>query len=195
MDDVGFYFFPSFNALFEKIEDDSQRLMLFDAIRRYAFMDEMPKDLPFALDLAFTAIRPNIDASMQNQRNGKKGGRPPKASTIEAAVKTPDKNPGKNPPIKQENRIEKERIEGESVFTPPTREEVLAFFREEFPDMTADYAENFFYTYDATKWQKKRGVQIVDWRSQAHTWVNQDRKKAAAEKQQAARRGDTPDWK
>lgn len=194
----GFVFFESFDDCFQQIPDDAERLRLFDAIRDYCFRGITP-DLQYPLAPMFSLLKASIDVSLESRRSGSKGGRPSKAGTTETPVKTPLKTPLKtpdtNPPINQEKRSEVKRSEGESVFVAPTREQVATFFREEFPDMTADYADRFFYTYDATKWQKKRGVQITDWKSQARLWVIDDRNKAAAEKQQAARRGDTPDWK
>lgn len=191
----GFVFFESFDDCFQQIPDDAERLRLFDAIRDYCFRGITP-DLQYPLAPMFSLLKASIDVSLESRRSGSKGGRPSKAGTTETPVKTPVKTPLKtpdtNPPINQEKRSEEKRSEGESIFAPPTREEVLAFFKEH----NCSTGERYFRKYSATGWKTANNVQIQDWKDHALNWIDEEptRKTKNGDADTQTRRRDKPDW-
>lgn len=70
--------YRSFYEVAKKIKNAKARLAFYDALDAYRFEGIEPKNLPFEADLAFTAIKPNIDADLDRKIDGQKGGRPPK---------------------------------------------------------------------------------------------------------------------
>ena len=61
--------YRSFYETAKKIKDAESRLAFYDALDAYRFEGVEPENLPFAADLAFTAIKPFIDADV-NRKNG-----------------------------------------------------------------------------------------------------------------------------
>lgn len=61
--------YRSFYETAKKIKDAESRLAFYDALDAYRFEGIEPENLPFAADLAFTAIKPFIDADV-NRKNG-----------------------------------------------------------------------------------------------------------------------------
>ncbi len=72
-------------------------------------------------------------------------------------------------------RRDTERAEGSAgVFTPPTLDEVRAFFQEAAPDM--DPLEFYGY-YKARGWTFPGGVRMSDWKSAVYLWISRERKR------------------
>lgn len=72
-------------------------------------------------------------------------------------------------------RRDTERAEGRAgVFTPPTLDEVRAFFHEAAPDM--DPLEFYGY-YKARGWTFPGGVRMSDWKSAVYLWISRERKR------------------
>lgn len=73
-----FSFFRSY-ADAARLLDDEERLWLFDSMCAFAFDGVLPEaDGNVREQLAWTLIEPNLKKSIENQLNGKKGGRPKK---------------------------------------------------------------------------------------------------------------------
>ena len=77
-----FVFYRSYDEALSCL-DDVDRLRVFDAMRDFAFRGCLPSFDPkkaedFNCYLCWTLIRPSIEKSMENQKNGQRGGRPPK---------------------------------------------------------------------------------------------------------------------
>ena len=74
-----FPFFYSYYEAYDELPNDSDKVIFIDAMMKYAFFGEEP-DLPKYLVSMFKLVRPNIEKSVKNMRqgavNGKKGGAP-----------------------------------------------------------------------------------------------------------------------
>ena len=108
--------YRSFYETAKKIKDPESRLAFYDALDAYRFEGIEPDNLPFAADLAFTAIKPFIDADV----NRKNGGAPKGNSN---AKKQPENNGENNIKNNLENNPEttpKQRV----VFEKTNNEDV-----------------------------------------------------------------------
>ena len=88
-----FTFFYSFHKSIECMESPKKQFQAYKLMTNYAFFGIEPdanKTRPELLSW-FEGIRPNIDSSIQNITNGKKGGRPAKGQL-------PPSDYRKNPP-------------------------------------------------------------------------------------------------
>lgn len=72
----GFVFLESYFWALKELPE-AERLMMYDAVLKYAFEGVTP-ELPAPLMGYFTLIKPSVDASLERYRNGKRGGRPKK---------------------------------------------------------------------------------------------------------------------
>lgn len=72
--------FTFFESFYESVSilDDSDQDQFFGALVRYAFTGEYPDKMNPYLHSLFILAKPNIDKSVENHVNGKKGGRPAK---------------------------------------------------------------------------------------------------------------------
>lgn len=74
-----FPFFYSYYEAYDELPNDRDKVIFIDAMMKYAFFGEEP-DLPKYLVSMFKLVRPNIEKSVNNMRqgaiNGKKGGAP-----------------------------------------------------------------------------------------------------------------------
>lgn len=75
---TSFSFFASYYEALQLL-DDERRLAIFDAMTAFAFEGELPAFDDVTLKLAWSLIFPNLQRSVENSVNGKKGGRPKKA--------------------------------------------------------------------------------------------------------------------
>lgn len=66
------------------------------------------------------------------------------------------------------------RNKRESVFTPPTLDEVRAFWRER-PSMTSD-PDHFYLYFDEADWKYKGGRKMKDWHKAALMWEKNEKK-------------------
>lgn len=169
-----FNFFRSY-AEAARLLDDSRRLQFYDAITGYVFDGEIPDFSDQMLRMAWTLVEPNVKKSVENVRNGQKGGRPKKQSG----------NPPINPPsdegqrgvfdhIKPPEKPEKEKEweeasamaladeedseEGKEYRRVPTLEEVFDFAEEWGLDHVVEFND--------------LGLWLEQW--QAYGWVDDD---------------------
>ena len=86
-----FTFFYSFKRSIEYMGTPEKELQAYKLITDYAFFGIEPDPHDTQPDLLswFEGIRPNVDSSIQNISNGKKGGRPLKTKTEKEIQKTP----------------------------------------------------------------------------------------------------------
>lgn len=78
----------------------------------------------------------------------------------------------KNAPNNIDNKIN--RNKRESVFTPPTLDEVRAFWRER-PSMTSD-PDHFYLYFDEADWKYKGERKMKDWHKAALMWEKNEKK-------------------
>ena len=95
---------PSYVETFRKIQDPDDKLEFIESVINYLYEGKEP-NLYGTLDLLWTALKPNMDSTIRNYENGKKGGRPPKTPLV--SNKTPLFN-NENPPL-EENKPKKKK--------------------------------------------------------------------------------------
>lgn len=66
--------YRSFYEVAKKIKTPEARLAFYDALDAYRFDGEEPEDLPLEADIAFTAIKANIDADLDRKHAGAPAG-------------------------------------------------------------------------------------------------------------------------
>ena len=79
MDSIIFY--RSFYEALQCITDTAERGFMYDSIMAYAFDGIEPQDLTPLQNMAFTLIKPQLDANVKKSEAGKRGGRPRKETT------------------------------------------------------------------------------------------------------------------
>lgn len=104
-----FTFFQSFGEAAMMMPDD-ERLAFYDAIVRFAILEEEPTDLPGSAKLVFAAIRPIVANSVRDTLNGSQGGRPRK-TPLETPLKTPTKTPLKTSTKKPDENLMYSNVE------------------------------------------------------------------------------------
>lgn len=109
---------PSYIETFRKIKDPDDKLEFIEAVINYLYEGKEP-NLYGTLDLLWTALKPNMDSTIRNYENGKKGGRPKNPPLV--SKKTPLFN-NENPPLefekpkkKKEKEKEKEKEKKENI--------------------------------------------------------------------------------
>lgn len=74
-----FTFFVSYFYAYERLENDSEKLAFIDALLKYAFLGVLP-DFEDKLAGMFSLLKPNVDKTIKNIKqgeiNGSKGGAP-----------------------------------------------------------------------------------------------------------------------
>lgn len=104
--------YRSFYETAKKIKDPESRLAFYDALDAYRFEGIEPENLPFAADLAFTAIKPFIDADV----NRKNGGAPKGNSNAKKQPENNGENNIKNnPETTTKQRVVFEKTNNEDV--------------------------------------------------------------------------------
>lgn len=108
--------YRSFYETAKKIKDPESRLAFYDALDAYRFEGIEPENLPFAADLAFTAIKPFIDADV-NRKNGgaPKGNSNAKKQHIETVENNIKNNLENNPETTTKQRVVFEKTNNEDV--------------------------------------------------------------------------------
>lgn len=101
---------------------------------------------------------------------------PPKFEPLQNLNPSPSKNSTGTPPKIGAININKNinRNKRESVFTPPTLDEVRAFWRER-PSMTSD-PDHFYLYFDEADWKYKGGRKMKDWHKAALMWEKNEKK-------------------
>ncbi len=187
MDAENFTWFPKLTRTVERVLEE-QRGELLWALACYGTYGVEP-DLEYPLDMAFEALREDIDNSRRN-RGQNKGGRPPKKTMVSesenqvsetetrvfetrnqgfemAEPKPSQANTNQAKPIKK--KVER--------FTPPSVEEVRAYCAEK--GYTFD-PESFHAFYESKGWKVGRNP-MKSWKAACVTWQNRrnDEKGAA----------------
>lgn len=160
------------------------RQAFYTAVIEYVAYDREPC-LKGAAKAVFTAIRPILDNSKERSKAGSKGGSksPSKrASKQQANAKQTDKQNHENGGSYQDYpspysyssyspsnpKGDSREANGEQTgFTPPTLDEVRAYFQANCLHGDPDL---FFATYDAKGWLTGSGQEITRWTSQALKW-------------------------
>ena len=108
--------YRSFYETAKKIKDAESRLAFYDALDAYRFEGIEPENLPFAADLAFTAIKPFIDADV-NRKNGgaPKGNTNAKKQHIETVENNSENKPENNLETTQKQRVVFKKTNNEDV--------------------------------------------------------------------------------
>ena len=119
--------YRSFYETAKKIKDPESRLAFYDALDAYRFEGIEPDNLPFAADLAFTAIKPFIDADVNRKNGGAPKGNSNAKKQPENGDKIGDKigdnkpqNNGENNPENNLETTTKQRV----VFEKTNNEDV-----------------------------------------------------------------------
>lgn len=111
-----FTFFVSYFQAYERLTDENERHEFLDALLKYAFYGELP-NFEDKLAAMFDLIKPNIDKSIKNVKqgaiNGAKGGAPTGNENAKKKT-TPGLNENKTDKDKE---MEKETENGEGVST------------------------------------------------------------------------------
>ena len=88
---ASFVFYYSFADMISKIPDREIRLQAYEMLFEYALFGTEPQIEHWAVDMVFSAVKPQIDANNKRRKNGKKGGRKPaqeKATQTQPAAQT-----------------------------------------------------------------------------------------------------------
>lgn len=135
-----FSFFWSFKDAIMGLEDENEKLAIYEALTDYAFLGIEPTDLTPICKIIWKLVKPNIDSSIKRYdacvNNGKKGaeygslgGRPKKKKETpeETPEETPKKplNKDKNKDLKENNHIHD--YERKQVSFPTMSEDFLKF--------------------------------------------------------------------
>lgn len=134
-----FSFFWSFKDAIMGLEDEKEKLAIYEALTDYAFLGIEPTDLPQICKIIWKLIKPNIDSSIRRYdacvNNGKKGaeygslgGRPKnKKATKKTPEETPKKplNKNKNKDLKENNHMHD--YERNQISFPTISEDFLNF--------------------------------------------------------------------
>ena len=103
-----FPFFYSYYEAYDELPNDRDKVIFIDAMMKYAFFGEEP-DLPKYLVSMFKLVRPNMETSVKNMRqgaiNGKKGGAPEGNQNARK-----DTLEGKTTPGFNENKADKDKV-------------------------------------------------------------------------------------
>lgn len=173
-----FTWFPKLTRTVERVPEEQRGLLLW-ALVQYGTYGTEP-ELEYPLDMAFEALRDDIDNS-KNNRHRNRGGRPRKTTVTEEETQVCDEettvtevseteNPGfadaEPKPIQsntdQTNTDQKKRAR----FTPPTVEEVRAYCAER--GFTFD-PEAFVNFYESKGWMVGRN-RMKSWKAACTTW-------------------------
>ena len=110
-----FPFFYSYYEAYDELPNDRDKVIFIDAMMKYAFFGEEP-DLPKYLVSMFKLVRPNIEKSVKNMRqgavNGKKGGAPDGNQNARKDTLEEKTTPGLNG-NKADKEKEKDKEDGE----------------------------------------------------------------------------------
>ena len=176
-----------------------EQIKAYNMVFEYAFNGTEPAEQSLA-NVAFTLIKPQIDANVRRMENGKKGGRPKKILETQENEKpmVSENEKPKKPMVSENTETEKpnvnvndnvnvnikESIEKSKRFSPPTLEQVKEYVEEK--DLNID-PERFIDFYESKGWMIGKN-KMKDWRAAARSWNRGQRKELTAE---ATRQGVT----
>lgn len=177
-----FTWFPKLTRTVERVPEEQRGLLLW-ALVQYGSYGIEP-ELEYPLDMAFEALRDDIDNS-KNNRHRNRGGRPKKTTVTEEETPVCDEettvtevsktgNPGfadAEPKPIQSNTDQTKPIKEKGVrFTPPTVEEVRAYCVEK--GFTFD-PEAFVAFYESKGWKVGRNP-MKSWKAACTTWQKRE---------------------
>ena len=192
--------FTSFNML--DILPDSEFRHVVNAMRAYVETGSEPEGLELVERVAFESQREAMDGSIEtyqrsifaNRQNGKKGGRPRKATETDGIAEEPkethgfsekptetDKTYNKNKNNNNNNSDTKvsDSSSAEALppttknrFSPPDVETVKSYFAEK--GGTEGQAIRFHAYYESNGWKVGRNS-MKNWKAAASGWISRDR--------------------
>ena len=157
-------YFIFYRSFYEAINDlpEAQQLELYKAIFELSLNDSEPELMGISKSI-FTLIRPQIVANNQRFKNGSKAKAKRNGSEIEAkqkqSVSETEANKNKN---KNKNENKNENKKENKNFTPPTLEEVKAWFIEN--GSTAEAGAKAWQYYTDGEWIDSKGTPVKNWR-------------------------------
>ncbi len=157
-----FVFYASFYQVMSELSK-ARRVMLFDAICRYALYREEPCDLPYTVNLVWLTIRPQLEANWRKYEKGCKGaksgvlGGRPRKNRSGVIEKTANENENENENVNDNECTEPKEVSLEEVDTYIIKNALEVDARE-------------FHDYYASKgWMLGRNP-MVDWQAVLRNW-------------------------
>lgn len=77
--------------------------------------------------------------------------------------------------IEEDKNKNKNKNKSESVFIPPTVEEIRAYCDEKGYSIDVDF---FFNYYNSAQWTRKDGTPVLNWKQTVVTWAKKDQEKS-----------------
>ena len=187
---TAFSFYSSFYEAISQLENESDRLALYEAVFAYVFEGKKPKlnGVPAAI---FILIKPNIDSSVARREAGLKGGKSQangkqKSSKSQASVKqtaskreanakqTQSKTQSNAKQTSSEIEIEIEKeIEIERECVRPTLAAIAQYCKDKNLDSVDP--EKFFAKYSKNDWTEN-GEPIQNWQALLCAWQRKEKK-------------------
>lgn len=172
-----FTWFPKLTRTVERVPEEQRGLLLW-ALARYG-TDGIEPELEYPLDMAFEALRDDIDNSKKN-RHANRGGRPKKTGVKQGETTVTEQettvceteNPGfedaEPKPIQSNtNQSKPDQTKKRGArFAPPTLQEVHDFCAEK--GYTFD-PEAFWSFYESKGWKVGRNP-MKSWKAACVTW-------------------------
>ena len=185
-----FIFYRSFAEAIKKLKNDDERLAIYEAIIDYA-LDGIEPNIDDIPAMAFTLIKPQIDANNKRYANGQKGGRPKANENQTETKEKPNNNQSETKTKPKDNQIETKPQPNENVndndnvnvnviykrFTPPTLDEVKVYMSEK-GIMDPKEAEKFIDFYSCKGWMVGKN-KMKDWQAAVRNWIKGMDKKPA----------------
>lgn len=160
-----FVFYRSFYEAFD-ILNPEEYSEIVRAMCAYALDGELPTFKDKTAQLAWTLIKPQLDANTRKYINGKKGGAP------KGSHNNPNGRRGITEPEPEQDPQPEHDVtptnETSADGSIPTLEEVHRFFEE---NSMADQAEKF-YLYNESRGWIIGNSPVRSWKSMAHRWMN-----------------------
>lgn len=198
-----FTFYESFYHALRRIKKKADRAEAYDAICAYALFGTEPDmdALSDSVAIAFSLVKPNLEASRRKAVSGKKGGlgkqtaddgdadaeSKPQANTKQSESKKEKENKIENKiENKKENEIENEcyhslypSVETEKSNSVPTLEQV-----EEYATMRNSTVspKEFFDYYSQGNWQDAEGKPVYHWQQKFIAWELRDKKRGGGQR-------------
>lgn len=157
-----FVFYRSFYEIALKM-DSAQTRSFFIAMAEYALNGTLPTISDPMVDIAWTAVKPQLDANKRKYENSKRGGAP------KGSHNNPNGRRGKS----ESEQVDPESrpVVGDSI--PPSIEDVREFFQEyNIPNQAVD-----FYRYNESRGWMIGNTPVASWKALAKSWISKAREK------------------
>lgn len=150
--------------------NDEERLLWYDAVMSYSFGGEVPEKLPRSVRVAFSFVRPFIDAERaaytarckQNRENAK-GGKRVAASGNDSLQVASNNNTNTDKNNNINNNKKPISIERERFF-------ITAYFFAKGVANAVGEMRRFWNYYEALGWRNNKGAEIVSKQAAARMW-------------------------